>query len=207
MSTMYEKLADLLNKTLKDGTVKFINVPSQNKNAQKKSADKNENFSNNQKNNQKVQSKKNQNLNDEILYNQSENKQNQSSKNQNESSSSKLEKKESKLNQKNQPNFNNFTKKNLTQEERKKILFENQFLSLSDKEKFALKVLSLELPFDSESLKQAYKEKLKYYHPDHWNKNDVLRNIAHKKTQEIINANQILFEYLKRHNFLSKDES
>lgn len=183
MSTMYEKLADLLNKTLKDGTVKFINLPSQNKseNSQKKSADKFENSSNNQK----VQSEKNQN----------------------KTSSSLFENKESKLNQKSQPNFNNFAKKKLSEEERKKILFENQFLSLSDKEKFALKVLSLELPFDSESLKQAYKEKLKYYHPDHWNKNDVLRNIAHKKTQEIINANQILFEYLKRHNFLSKNES
>lgn len=174
MSTMYEKLADLLNKTLKDGTVKFINVP-------KKSADKNENtFSN-----QSVQSEKNQN----------------------KTSSSQFENKSTKSNLKNPSNFNNFAKKNLTEEERKKVLFENQFLSLSDKEKFALKVLSLELPFDNESLKQAYKEKLKYYHPDHWNKNDVLRNIAHKKTQEIINANEILFEYLKRHEFLSKNES
>lgn len=196
MSTMYEKLADLLNKTLKDGSVKFIHVPPEDEkeNVQNKSTDKK--FSSNQSENSQSadhKTSKNQTVNNKSTQNGTSHRQtatntnNQTANNQ----SSQIK------------NSNNKTSGSQTKEERKKILFENQFLSLSDKEKFALKVLALELPFDNESLKQAYKEKLKYYHPDHWNKNDILKNIAHKKTQEIINANEILFEYLKRHESLS----
>ena len=71
---------------------------------------------------------------------------------------------------------------------------------MSDDEKRAARLLDLELPFDKEKLNSAYKEKLKYYHPDFWSKNEVLAMVAHKKTQEIINANKVLNSYLKKQN-------
>lgn len=50
------------------------------------------------------------------------------------------------------------------------------------------KTIGIELPCSFSEAKKAYKKKLNYYHPDKWEKNDVLKGIAKKKTEQIIDA-------------------
>ena len=48
-----------------------------------------------------------------------------------------------------------------------------------------------------EELKKAYKEKLKYYHPDHYSNNPVLYRVSTNKTREVVEAYNLLIGLVK----------
>lgn len=64
--------------------------------------------------------------------------------------------------------------------------------AITSSQKAACKILGINEEFDSDLIKKAYHEKLKYFHPDHYQNNEILRNIAEKKTKEIIDAYNLL---------------
>ena len=49
----------------------------------------------------------------------------------------------------------------------------------------AYRMLDISVSADSEDLKKAYKEKLKYYHPDRHQNNEILKRVATNKTKKI----------------------
>ncbi len=64
----------------------------------------------------------------------------------------------------------------------------------------SLKILGCNINSTDEEIKKAYKEKIKYFHPDNYDNNEIVKNIATKKTAQILEA----YEYIlsKKNNFL-----
>ncbi len=61
----------------------------------------------------------------------------------------------------------------------------------------ACRLLELEQNFSEDEIKKAYKQKLKYYHPDRYEGNAVLQKVASDKTQQIVNAYHLLLDFVK----------
>ena len=59
----------------------------------------------------------------------------------------------------------------------------------------ALRLLDLTDSATLEDVKRAYKEKLKYFHPDKYDKNEVLKTVATKKTRMIVDAYELLCKH------------
>lgn len=57
----------------------------------------------------------------------------------------------------------------------------------------------LDMPFDStmDDLKKAYKEKLKYYHPDRHTDNETLQKIATDKTRQVVESYNMIVKFLE----------
>lgn len=60
----------------------------------------------------------------------------------------------------------------------------------------AYRLLGLAPTATAEDVKRAYKEKLMYYHPDHYADNPVLQKVAGTKTQQVVEAYRLLSEFL-----------
>lgn len=56
----------------------------------------------------------------------------------------------------------------------------------------SLRILSCNINSTDEEIKKAYKEKIKYFHPDNYDNNEIVKNIATKKTAQILEA----YEYI-----------
>lgn len=138
METMYDKLGDLLNETLKYGQVKFKKkikysekeIPHEEKKSE-------ENFS---------------------KENASKNKTKTEQKNQTKPLNNKV----------------SYLKKITPEIER------------------ACRLLDITTSANSNDVKKAYKEKLKYFHPDKYDKNPVLKKVATNKTRMIVEAYELL---------------
>ena len=140
METMYDRLGDLLNATLKSGQVKFkkkVNYSKKEISFEEKKLE--ENFSN-------------ENIN--------KNKNKTEQKNQ----SSPLK------------NKNSYLKKITPEVER------------------ACRLLDITASANQNDVKKAYKEKLKYFHPDKYDENPVLKKIATNKTCMIVEAYKLLMK-------------
>lgn len=61
----------------------------------------------------------------------------------------------------------------------------------------AYRLLDITVSASVEDIKKAYKEKLKYYHPDRHQNNEVLQKVATNKTKQIVEAFNILMNYRK----------
>ena len=57
----------------------------------------------------------------------------------------------------------------------------------------------LDIPADSgaDEIKKAYKDKLKYFHPDRYEENLTLQKIATNKTREIVEAYKLICDFLE----------
>lgn len=57
----------------------------------------------------------------------------------------------------------------------------------------------LDVPFNStlEDLKKAYKDKLKYYHPDRHADNETLQKIATDKTRQVVESYNLIVKFLE----------
>ncbi len=62
----------------------------------------------------------------------------------------------------------------------------------------AYRLLDLRTTDSLDDVKKAYKEKLKYFHPDRYEDNAVLKKIATDKTQQIVEAYKLLNEFLSK---------
>ena len=140
METMYDKLGDLLNETLKSGQVKFkkkIKYPQKEIPHEEKKSE--ENFSN---------------------ENVSKNK--------------------TKTEQKNQTKYLN-----------NKVSYLKKITPEIER---ACRLLDITTSANSNDVKKAYKEKLKYFHPDKYDKNPVLKKVATNKTRMIVEAYELLIK-------------
>lgn len=140
METMYDKLGDLLNETLKSGQVKFkkkIKYPQKEIPHEEKKSEENFSKENVSKNKTKTEQKKQaEPLNNKVSY----------------------------------------LKKITPEIER------------------ACRLLDITTSANSNDVKKAYKEKLKYFHPDKYDKNPVLKKVATNKTRMIVEAYELLIK-------------
>lgn len=140
METMYDKLGDLLNETLKSGQVKFkkkIKYPQKEIPHEEKKSEENFSNENVSKNKTKAEQKKQaEPLNNKVSY----------------------------------------LKKITPEIER------------------ACRLLDITTSANSNDVKKAYKEKLKYFHPDKYDKNPVLKKVATNKTRMIVEAYELLIK-------------
>ncbi len=61
---------------------------------------------------------------------------------------------------------------------------------------WAYRLLSVETSATPEQIKKAYKEKLKYYHPDRHAGNQVLEKVANEKTTQVLKAFELIRQFL-----------
>ncbi|MDO5772773.1 MAG: DnaJ domain-containing protein [Spirochaetales bacterium] len=138
METMYDKLGDLLNETLKSGQVKF--------------------------------KKKIKYSEEEIPH-------------------------EEKKSEKNFTKENVSKNKTKTEQKKQTELLNNKFSYLkkiTPEIERACRLLDITASANSNDVKKAYKEKLKYFHPDKYDKNPVLKKVATNKTRMIVEAYELL---------------
>ncbi|MBQ3966944.1 MAG: DnaJ domain-containing protein [Treponema sp.] len=69
---------------------------------------------------------------------------------------------------------------------------------LSPAEQSALKTLGLDENTSLEEAKKAYREKLKYYHPDRHGDNPVLQKVAREKTRLVLESWEILSSFFEK---------
>ena len=69
---------------------------------------------------------------------------------------------------------------------------------LSPAEQSALKTLGLDENASLEEAKKAYREKLKYYHPDRHGDNPVLQKVAREKTRLVLESWEILSSFFEK---------
>ncbi len=140
METMYDKLGDLLNETLKSGQVKFkkkIKYPQK-----------------------------------EIPHEEKKSEENFSKEN--------VSKNKTKTEQKNQTKYLN-----------NKVSYLKKITPEIER---ACRLLDITTSANSNDVKKAYKEKLKYFHPDKYDKNPVLKKVATNKTRMIVEAYELLIK-------------
>lgn len=60
----------------------------------------------------------------------------------------------------------------------------------------AYRLLDIGFSATLDDVKKAYKEKLKYYHPDRYDDNDVLKKIATDKTRQVVEAFSVVTNFI-----------
>lgn len=138
METMYDKLGDFLNETLKSGQVKF--------------------------------KKKTKYSEKEIPHKEKKTEENFSKENVSKNKSKAEQKKQAEpLKNKNPP-----------------------LRKITPEVERACRLLDITASANQNDIKKAYKEKLKYFHPDKYDKNPVLKKVATNKTRMIVEAYELL---------------
>ncbi len=150
MSTMYDKLGDLLNETLECGEVKFVHI------------DRKDDFEQNQ-------------TESDFSYEQQNNEEISETEYSSEWNTWKNEK----------TDFHRKARKTL-------------YKTIPSECVQAYKLLGLGFTFDKNAVKQAYKEKLKYYHPDKWAGNEIYEKVATDKTREVVQAYNLLIGFIEK---------
>lgn len=62
----------------------------------------------------------------------------------------------------------------------------------------AYRLLDISFQSSLEEIKKSYKEKLKYYHPDRYEDNEVLKKVATDKTRQIVAAYKMINDFLEK---------
>lgn len=182
---MYDKLGDLLNETLENGEVKFVKIDKENLRehfedasdsaSEKKSADDERirrwNFSSFDE----VTSKSEY---DENLENEKARKFNEYFSRRENTGTVFHSDSDYVQNAKIYEPANNFVVKKITPQVQE-----------------ALKLFELKSSCSFDDVKRKYKEKVKYYHPDHYAANPELEKIAAQKTAEVLDAYNVLTEF------------
>lgn len=71
------------------------------------------------------------------------------------------------------------------------------YKKLSPELERAFRTLDISVSADIEDVKKAYKEKLKYFHPDRHQDNEILQKVATNKTRQIVEAYNLLMNYFE----------
>ena len=183
METMYDRLGDLLNETLEAGEIKFVKV--------------------------------------EVEQKQPENPQNESATAENKENINQAENHEEAAKEDNtqaEPKENVKAKRNDRPEYHRPEntgtiyhaddLGDNSHAQAYKPRSFIYKKITpelekayklLDVPFNStmEDLKKAYKDKLKYYHPDRHADNETLQEIATDKTRQVVESYNLIVKFLE----------
>jgi DnaJ like chaperone protein len=64
----------------------------------------------------------------------------------------------------------------------------------------AFRILGVNSSATKDEVKKAYKEKLKYFHPDRYQENEILQKVATNKTRQIVSS----YEKIMKEFFFEK---
>lgn len=174
---MYDKLGDLLSETLEAGKVKFVKV-------EKKEEPSEE---------EKLSPKASSFFTKDDSSDEETKKANAASEENARRSREERERIIREQMEKDRAAFGNYT-----QSQTGTIFHTSEYKSISPEVEAAFKLLGLETSAGENEIKTAYREKLRYYHPDHNNASQVLEKVAADKTRQVLEAYRLALEFCKK---------
>lgn len=157
--TMYDRLGDLLSKTLETGFVKTAAPGKKVKDgARKKNTE------------QKLRSSAEQNQTATRRENTATRRENTANRRENTA----------------------------THENRQAFVYHSAVKKITPELARAYRLLGITFSATTEDVKKAYKEKIKYYHPDRHTVNAVMQKIATDKTRQVVEAFTLIMKFLEQ---------
>lgn len=170
--TMYDRLGDLLSKTLETGFVKTAAPSKKVKDgARKKNTE------------QKLRSAAEQNKTATHRENTTTRRENTANRRENTATHRE----------------NTATHENTsTHENRQSFVYHSAVKKITPELARAYRLLGITFSATTEDVKKAYKEKIKYYHPDRHTVNAVMQKIATDKTRQVVEAFTLIMKFLEQ---------
>ena len=164
--TMYDRLGDLLSKTLETGFVKTAAPGKKVKDgARKKNTE------------QKLRSAAEQNQTATRRENTANRRENTATHRENTA---------------------NRRENTATHENRQAFVYHSAVKKITPELARAYRLLGITFSATTEDVKKAYKEKIKYYHPDRHTVNAVMQKIATDKTRQVVEAFTLIMKFLEQ---------
>ena len=164
--TMYDRLGDLLSKTLETGFVKTAAPGKKVKDgARKKNTE------------QKLRSAAEQNQTATRRENNANRRENTATHRENTA---------------------NRRENTATHENRQAFVYHSAVKKITPELARAYRLLGITFSATTEDVKKAYKEKIKYYHPDRHTVNAVMQKIATDKTRQVVEAFTLIMKFLEQ---------
>ena len=172
--TMYDRLGDLLSKTLETGFVKTAAPGKKVKDgARKKNTE------------QKLRSAAEQNQTATRRENTTTRRENTTTRRENTSTR--------------RENTANRRENTAThRENRQSFVYHSAVKKITPELARAYRLLGITFSATTEDVKKAYKEKIKYYHPDRHTVNAVMQKIATDKTRQVVEAFTLIMKFLEQ---------
>lgn len=165
--TMYDRLGDLLSKTLETGFVKTAAPSKKVKDgARKKNTE------------QKLRSAAEQNKTATHRENTTTRRENTSTRRENTA--------------------NRRENTATHRENRQSFVYHSAVKKITPELARAYRLLGITFSATTEDVKKAYKEKIKYYHPDRHTVNAVMQKIATDKTRQVVEAFTLIMKFLEQ---------
>ena len=163
--TMYDRLGDLLSKTLETGFVKTAAPGKKVKDgARKKNTE------------QKLRSSAEQNQTATRRENTATRRENTANRRENTATHENTS----------------------THENRQSFVYHSAVKKITPELARAYRLLGITFSATTEDVKKAYKEKIKYYHPDRHTVNAVMQKIATDKTRQVVEAFTLIMKFLEQ---------
>ena len=163
--TMYDRLGDLLSKTLETGFVKTAAPGKKVKDgARKKNTE------------QKLRSSAEQNQTATRRENTATRRENTATRRENTATHENTS----------------------THENRQSFVYHSAVKKITPELARAYRLLGITFSATTEDVKKAYKEKIKYYHPDRHTVNAVMQKIATDKTRQVVEAFTLIMKFLEQ---------
>lgn len=171
--TMYDRLGDLLSKTLETGFVKTAAPSKKVKDgARKKNTE------------QKLRSAAEQNQTATHRENTANRRENTATRRENTANR--------------RENTATHRENTATHENRQSFVYHSAVKKITPELARAYRLLGITFSATTEDVKKAYKEKIKYYHPDRHTVNAVMQKIATDKTRQVVEAFTLIMKFLEQ---------
>ena len=171
--TMYDRLGDLLSKTLETGFVKTAAPGKKVKDgARKKNTE------------QKLRSAAEQNQTATRRENTANRRENTATHRENTANR--------------RENTATHRENTATHENRQSFVYHSAVKKITPELARAYRLLGITFSATTEDVKKAYKEKIKYYHPDRHTVNAVMQKIATDKTRQVVEAFTLIMKFLEQ---------
>lgn len=177
--TMYDRLGDLLSKTLETGFVKTAAPSKKVKDgARKKNTE------------QKLRSAAEQNQTATHRENTANRRENTATRRENTAK----RRENTATHRENTATHENTS----THENRQSFVYHSAVKKITPELARAYRLLGITFSATTEDVKKAYKEKIKYYHPDRHTVNAVMQKIATDKTRQVVEAFTLIMKFLEQ---------
>lgn len=177
--TMYDRLGDLLSKTLETGFVKTAAPGKKVKDgARKKNTE------------QKLRSAAEQNQTATHRENTANRRENTATRRENTAK----RRENTATHRENTATHENTS----THENRQSFVYHSAVKKITPELARAYRLLGITFSATTEDVKKAYKEKIKYYHPDRHTVNAVMQKIATDKTRQVVEAFTLIMKFLEQ---------
>ena len=85
-----------------------------------------------------------------------------------------------------------------THENRQSFVYHSAVKKITPELARAYRLLGITFSATTEDVKKAYKEKIKYYHPDRHTVNAIMQKIATDKTRQVVEAFTLIMKFLEQ---------